>query len=100
MPAEIERREARLAAIQAARERLEARQREADRRTGREPDDDRTPRQGRTASPRAGATSASSACPSDKAQENFTDPDSRIMKRAGGGFDQSYAPKEVPLEKH
>jgi hypothetical protein len=25
-----------------------------------------------------------------KAQENFTDPDSRIMKRAGGGFDPSY----------
>ena len=25
--------------------------------------------------------------PKAKAQENFTDPDSRIMKRAGGGFD-------------
>ena len=28
--------------------------------------------------------------PEDKAQENFTDPDSRIMKRSGGGFDASY----------
>lgn len=28
--------------------------------------------------------------PEAKAQENFTDPDSRIMKRAGGGFDPSY----------
>ena len=28
--------------------------------------------------------------PEDKAQDNFTDPDSRIMKRAGGGFDASY----------
>ncbi|GAB3661791.1 hypothetical protein GCM10028813_40060 [Ramlibacter alkalitolerans] len=28
--------------------------------------------------------------PEDKAQENLTDPDSRIMKRAGGGFDASY----------
>ena len=28
--------------------------------------------------------------PEAKAQENFTDPDSRIMKRAGGGFDASY----------
>ena len=28
--------------------------------------------------------------PEDKAQDNFTDPDSRIMKRAGGGFDPSY----------
>ena len=28
--------------------------------------------------------------PKDSAQENFTDPDSRIMKRAGGGFDAGY----------
>ena len=28
--------------------------------------------------------------PEAKAQENFTDPDSRIMKRAGGGFDPAY----------
>jgi hypothetical protein len=28
--------------------------------------------------------------PEDKAQENFTDPDSRIMKRAAGGFDAAY----------
>lgn len=28
--------------------------------------------------------------PEPKAQDNFTDPDSRIMKRAGGGFDASY----------
>ena len=28
--------------------------------------------------------------PQPTAQENFTDPDSRIMKRAGGGFDASY----------
>jgi hypothetical protein len=28
--------------------------------------------------------------PEDTDQENFTDPDSRVMKRAGGGFDYSY----------
>jgi hypothetical protein len=28
--------------------------------------------------------------PEPKAQDNFTDPDSRIMKRTGGGFDASY----------
>jgi hypothetical protein len=28
--------------------------------------------------------------PEAKVQENFTDPDSRIMKRAGGGFDPAY----------
>jgi len=28
--------------------------------------------------------------PASKAQDSFTDPDSRIMNRAGGGFDYSY----------
>ena len=28
--------------------------------------------------------------PKDKAQDNFTDPDSRIMPRAGAGFDPAY----------
>jgi hypothetical protein len=28
--------------------------------------------------------------PEDKDQDNFTDPDRRIMKRSGGGFDASY----------
>jgi hypothetical protein len=44
LPAEIERREARLAAIREARERLEQRQREADLERGRSDDDDRRPR--------------------------------------------------------
>lgn len=29
--------------------------------------------------------------PEDMAQDNFTDPDGRIMKRAGGGPDDSYS---------
>ena len=28
--------------------------------------------------------------PQDKDQDNFTDPDSRIMQRSGGGFDPAY----------
>jgi transposase len=62
VPAEIERREARLAVIKAARERLEARQGSWTRRRGATP---RTigARRARTASPRAAATSATSACP-------------------------------------
>ena len=54
IPAEIARREARLAAIGEARQRLERRQREAELEHGRDPDDK---------PPAAGATSASSACP-------------------------------------
>ncbi len=43
IPAEIERRQARLDAIRQARERLEQRQREADAQRGRSGDDDRQP---------------------------------------------------------
>ena len=89
LPAEIERREARLAAISQARERLEQRQREADLERGRSDDDDRRPR-GPDGQPRGGRYKREFGVPEDKAQDNFTDPDSRIMKRAGGGFDASY----------
>jgi hypothetical protein len=80
MPAEIARREARLAAITEARERLERRQREVELERGRDPDD----------KPRSGRHKREFGVPEDKAQDNLTDPDSRIMKRAGGGFDASY----------
>ena len=90
LPAEIERREARLTAIRKARERLEQRQREADLERGRsDDDDDRRPR-GPDGKPRGGRYKREFGVPEDKAQENFTDPDSRIMKRAGGGFDPAY----------
>ena len=80
VPAEIARRQDRLQAIQEARTRLEKRQREAELQRGRDPDDP----------PRGGRWKRAFGIPEDKAQENFTDPDSRIMKRAGGGFDASY----------
>jgi transposase len=89
LPAEIERREVRLAAIREARERLEQRQREADLQRGRSEDDDRRPR-GPDGKPKGGRYKREFGEPEAKAQENFTDPDSRIMKRAGGGFDPSY----------
>jgi transposase len=85
IPAEIARREARLAAIGAARARLEQRQREQDRQEGRHVDD-----QGNTRGPGGGLCKRPLGIPHEKAQENFTDPDSRIMKRAGGGFDPCY----------
>jgi transposase len=80
IPAEIARREQRLQAIQEARRRLEQRQREAELERGRDPEDP----------PRGGRYKREFGVPEDKAQDNFTDPDSRIMKRAGGGFDASY----------
>lgn len=89
IPAEIARREERLKAIAAARARLEQRQREADAERGRREDDDRRPR-GPDGKPKGGRYKRDFGVPEDSAQENFTDPDSRIMKRAGGGFDASY----------
>jgi len=89
IPAEIERREARLSAIAAARERLEQRQREADLDRGRTSSDENKPR-GKDGKLKGGRYKRDFGTPKDTAQENFTDPDSRIMKRAGGGFDASY----------
>jgi transposase len=80
IPAEIARRKDRLDAIAQARARLEQRQREIEVERGRDPDD----------KPRGGRYKREFGVPEDKAQDNFTDPDSRIMKRAGGGFDPSY----------
>ncbi len=84
LPAELARREDRLRTIHAARRRLEARQREADREKGREPgDQDGAGKSGRPFKRAFGE-------PEAKAQENFTDPESRIMKRGSSGYEQCY----------
>ncbi len=82
LPAAVQRREARLATIAAAKARLEARQAEADRAQGRMPE---AGRKGRGRKP----FKRDFGVPPDTAQENFTDPESRIMKTAAG-FDQCY----------
>jgi transposase len=89
IPAEIQRREDRLQAITEARERIEMRQRDADIERGRSPDDQCKPRDDE-GQPTGGRYKREFGVPEPKAQDNFTDPDSRIMKRAGGGFDTSY----------
>jgi transposase len=89
IPAEIARRQDRLDAIAAARTRLEQRQREADLERGRSDDDDQKPR-GQDGKPKGGRYKRPFGVPRDKDQDNFTDPDSRIMQRTGGGFDPAY----------
>ncbi len=90
IPAEIERRQARLAAIEAAKARLEERQRQADTQRGRSDDDERRPKD-KNGKPRGGTPyKRDFGVPAPKAQDSFTDPEARIMKRAGGGFDYSY----------
>ena len=83
LPEELSRREDRLAAIRAAKARLEARQRKADDARGREPGSKRNPKGGRPYKREYGE-------PQDKAQDNFTDPESRIMKTSSEGFQQCY----------
>jgi transposase len=87
LPAELARREDRLQTIKAARERLEARQREMDEENGRDPDD-----QDRPGKPGPGFKRPFGE-PKASAQENFTDPDSRIMKRGSSGYEQCYNPQ-------
>lgn len=83
LPDELKRREARLAAIEAAKARLEAEQRVRDRERGRQPDQDRNPKGGRPYKRAFGE-------PEAKAQSNFTDPESAIMKTSSEGFQQCY----------
>ena len=89
IPAEIQRREDRLKAITEARTRLEQRQRDADIERGRSPDDKCKPHD-EDGNATGGRYKREFGVPEPTAQDNFTDPDSRIMKRAGGGFDASY----------
>jgi transposase len=99
IPEELERRELRLAAIAAAKAQIEARAEERlereqaehqsklaaraehEKRTGKKP-------RGRPPEPPTGGVQ-------DKDQVNLTDEDSRIMKVAGGGFDQCYNAQAV-----
>ncbi len=84
LPEELQHRQARLAKIREAKARLEQAQREADEARGRHEDDNRRPPGGRGA-----PYKRDFGVPDEKAQSNFTDPDSAIMKTAEG-FQQCY----------
>ena len=83
MPSELKRRKDRLKAIREAKARLEAVQRAMDDARGRKPGQDRNPKGGRPYKRAYGE-------PEAKAQSNFTDPQSRIMKTSTEGFQQCY----------
>jgi len=86
IPEELRRREQRLEKIQAAVERLRARQREEDRAAGRKEEGSSAvaPQEGQE-----GSGKRPFGEPPDKKQDNFTDPQSRIMKTSSG-FEQCY----------
>ena len=98
LPAELARRETRLARITEAKAALEAEAAEraaaeaAERARGAGKDDD-------TVAERA-AAAADRAVPKPTAQRNFTDPESRIMKTADGSFAQCFNAQAVVDEAH
>lgn len=84
LPEELQRRESRLKKIREAKKRLEERQAEEDRAKGRYEGDGGRPN-GKKGQP----FKKEFGQPDEKAQDNFTDPESRIMK-TGKGFEQCY----------
>ena len=85
LPAELKRRETRLAHILSAKKALEAEaQEEAEAARKTRESEQQNPNRGRKPKP------PTEAKPKDNAQRNFTDPESRIMKAASGAFIQGY----------
>ena len=81
LPQELSTRKQRLATIQAAKKRLEERKAaEAEAREAEKKDDEDKPGSGPT----------EPTLPKPRDQENFTDPDSRIMPTSGKSFEQGY----------
>jgi len=85
LPQELKRRADRLKVIQAAKARLEERQRQADKAEARFVDD-----AGVTRAMGGRRVKRAYGVPEPAAQDNFTDPESRIMPSAAGGFEQCY----------
>jgi hypothetical protein len=98
LPAELARRESRLAKLREAKQALEdeaaqaAAEHAAELARGKGADED-------TAAERA-AQAAATAVPKPKAQRNFTDPDSKIMLTGDGSFAQCYNAQAVVDEDH
>lgn len=103
LPAELNRREKRLARLQAARAQIEA---EAAEKARAHAEDKQRRRQERSGDAdeqkiaEAGQAAAETARPKPKAQANFTDPESRIMKNGAGAYVQAYNAQAVVDDAH
>ena len=103
LPAELDRREKRLAKLQAARAQIEAEAADKARRHAEDKERRRQERAGtgdEQAVTDAGHKAAAKARPKPKAQANFTDPDSRIMKNGNGAYIQAYNAQAVVDAEH
>ena len=98
LPDELRRAEARRDRIRQAREALEAEAREA-KESPPSDDEDAKPPSSNDEMPRNRPAANADGSPKDKAQRNFTDPESRIMK-TGDGFIQGFNGQAVVDEAH
>jgi transposase len=103
LPAELDRREKRLARLQAARAQIEAEAAAKARARAEQTERRRQDRAGITDEPtitEAGQAAADTTRPKPKAQANFTDPESRIMKTSTGAYAQAYNAQAVVDDTH
>jgi transposase len=103
LPAELDRREKRLARLQAARAQIEAEAAERARAHAEDKERRRQQRAGDLDEQKvtdAGQAAADTAKPKPKAQANFTDPESRIMKNGAGAYVQAYNAQAVVDDAH
>jgi transposase len=95
LPAELKRREDRLAKIRAAKARLEAEARAKAEEEQRHRDAEQAQREAEGRQRRGKAPAPIDLTPEDTAQTNFTDPAAKIMKQSNKGFDYSYNAQAV-----
>jgi transposase len=95
LPDELKRREDRLAKIREAKARLEAEARAAAEAEQHRRDEAAARREAEGRRRRGKEPAPIDPTPEDKAQTNFTDPESKIMKQSNKGFDYSYNAQAV-----
>jgi len=95
LPAELKRREDRLAKIREAKARLEAEAKAKALEEQRRRDEEQAQREAEGRKRRGKEPAPVQSNPEDKAQTNFTDPEAKIMKQSNKGFDYSYNAQAV-----
>ncbi len=95
LPAELKRREDRLAKIREAKARLEAEAAVRADEEQRRRDQARAQREADGRKRRGKGPAPIDRSPEEKAQTNFTDPEAKIMKQSNKGFDYSYNAQAV-----
>jgi hypothetical protein len=95
LPDELKRREQRLAKIKEAKARLEAKAHAKAEEEQRRRDEEQAKREAEGRHRRGKEPAPVDSNPEEKAQTNFTDPESKIMKQSNKGFDYSYNAQAV-----